>query len=288
VPTLAAIFPPTQAPERLNAVALAAEASGLAQLWVWEDCFSESGIATATAILAATSRVTVGIGLLPVPLRNVALTAMEMATIARLFPGRLTAGVGHGVLDWMSQVGARAESPMTLLREYTTALYALLHGDTVTTHGRYVHLDEVALDWPPSVVPPLLVGGIRPRIVSLAGELADGLIIPGGVSPDDVRTSVRQFHAGRTAAGRAAAGPADTSRTAAGPADAGLADIVVFVSVPPDGPAAATAATINAYARAGATHIAVNAAESDADLERFVGFLAHQVAPLVDDPPGLS
>jgi len=283
VPTLAAIFPPTQAPERLNAVALAAEAAGLAQLWVWEDCFSESGIATATAILAATSRVTVGIGLLPVPLRNVALTAMEIATMARLFPGRLTAGVGHGVLDWMSQVGARAESPMTLLREYTTALYALLHGDTVTTHGRYVHLDEVALDWPPAVVPPLLVGGIRPRTVSLAGELADGLIIPGGVSPEDVRTSVRQFHAGRTAAGRTHAG-----RTAAGPADAGPADIVVFVSVPADGPAAATATTINAYARAGATHIAVNAAESGADLERFVGFLAHQVAPLVDDPPGLS
>jgi hypothetical protein len=52
VPTLAAIFPPAQAPERLSAVALAAEAAGLAQLWVWEDCFSESGIATATAILA--------------------------------------------------------------------------------------------------------------------------------------------------------------------------------------------------------------------------------------------
>jgi len=274
---LGAIFPPTQAPERLTAVASAAEAAGLAQLWVWEDCFSESGIATATAILAATSRVTVGIGLLPVPLRNVALTAMEIATMARLFPGRLTAGVGHGVLDWMSQVGARVESPMTLLREYTSALYALLHGETVTTHGRYVHLDEVALDWPPAVVPPLLVGGIRPRTVSLAGELADGLIIPGGVSPDDVRTSVRQFHAGRTAADPAAAGSA-----AAGPAD-----IVVFVSVPADGPAAAAAATVSAYARAGATHIAVNAAGPDADLERFVGFLAHQVTPLVGDPPGL-
>ena len=274
MPALAAIFPPTQAPERLNPVALAAEAAGLAQLWVWEDCFSESGIATATAILAATSRVTVGIGLLPVPLRNVALTAMEIATMARLFPGRLTAGVGHGVLDWMGQVGARVESPMTLLREYTIALYALLHGDTVTTHGRYVHLDEVALDWPPAVVPPLLVGGIRPRTVSLAGELADGLIIPGGVSPDDMRTSVRQFHATRTGAGR----------TAAGPAGAGPADIVVFVSVPADGPAPAAAATINAYAQAGATHIAVNAAESEADLERFVGFLAHQVAPLIDQP----
>jgi alkanesulfonate monooxygenase SsuD/methylene tetrahydromethanopterin reductase-like flavin-dependent oxidoreductase (luciferase family) len=278
VPTLAAIFPPTQAPERLDAVASAAEAAGLAQLWVWEDCFSESGIATATAVLTATSRVTVGIGLLPVPLRNVALTAMEIATMARLFPGRLTAGVGHGVLDWMSQVGARVESPMTLLREYTAALYALLHGETVTTHGRYVHLDEVALDWPPAVVPPLLVGGIRPRTVSLAGELADGLIIPGGVSPADVRTSVRQFYASRT----------DAGRTDAGRTDAGPAEIVVFASVPADGPAAAAAATVSAYARAGATHIAVNAAEPDADLERFVGFLAREVAPLVDDPPGLS
>jgi hypothetical protein len=99
------------------------------------------------------------------------------------------------------------------------------------------------------------------------------LIIPGGVSPADVRTSVRQFHASRTDAGRTDAGPAE---------------IVVFAGVPADGPAAAAAATVSAYARAGATHIAVNAAEPDADLERFVGFLAREVAPLVDDASGLS
>src|SRR4029077_8687077 len=161
VVTLAAIFPPTQPPERIGAVAAAADAAGLGQLWVWEDCFKESGIATATAMLATTSRVTVAIGLLPVPLRNVALTAMELATLSRLFPGRLMAGVGHGVLDWMGRVDARVESPMTRLREYTAALYALLHGETVTTRGRYVNLDAVALDWPPAVVPPLLVRGVR-------------------------------------------------------------------------------------------------------------------------------
>jgi alkanesulfonate monooxygenase SsuD/methylene tetrahydromethanopterin reductase-like flavin-dependent oxidoreductase (luciferase family) len=261
VVTLAAIFPPTQPPEQIRMVAAAAEAAGLAQLWVWEDCFAESGIATATTILAATSRVTVGIGLLPVPLRNVALTAMEIATLARLFPGRLTAGIGHGVLDWMGQVGARAESPMTLLREYTAALYALLHGETVITDGRYVHLDDVTLAWPPAMVPPLLIGGIRPRTVSLAGELADGVIIPGGISPDEVRASVGHFHAGRGA-----------DRPA---------EVVVFISAPADGPAAAIAATVTEYARAGATHVAVNTAESDADLARFAGFLAREVSPLV-------
>jgi alkanesulfonate monooxygenase SsuD/methylene tetrahydromethanopterin reductase-like flavin-dependent oxidoreductase (luciferase family) len=269
MPTLGATFTPDQPPERLGAVAAAAEAAGLEQLWVWEDCFKESGIATATAILATTSRVTVAIGLLPVPLRNVALTAMEIATVARLFPGRLTVGVGHGVLDWMGQVGARVESPMTLLREYTTALRALLHGQTVTAHGRYVHLDDVALDWPPAVVPPLLVGGIRPRTVSLAGELADGVIIPGGNSPDDIRVAVGHFRDGRAA------------RTADGGGE-----VAVFVSVPADGPAADIAATIGEYVRAGATCIAVDTGEDGADLAPFVRFLAGEVRPLLSPSLG--
>jgi alkanesulfonate monooxygenase SsuD/methylene tetrahydromethanopterin reductase-like flavin-dependent oxidoreductase (luciferase family) len=263
--TLAAIFPPTQAPERLAGVAAAAEESGLAQLWVWEDCFSESGIASATAILAATSHVTVGIGLLPVPLRNVALTAMELATMSRLFPGRLVAGVGHGVQQWMSQAGAKVESPMTLLREYTTALRALLHGEEVTTGGRYVQLDRVALDWPPAVVPPLLVGGIRPRTVSLAGELADGLILTGGMTLDDVRTALGHFNASRPPA-RAGDGPAD---------------VVAFISASASGPAADIAATVSEYLQAGVTCVAIDTAERDADLERFVRFLASEVRPLL-------
>ena len=56
---------------------------------------------------------------------------------------------------------------------------------------------------------------------------------------------------------------------------------MVFVSAPADGPAAAIAATVSQYARAGATHVAVDAAESDADPARFVGFLAREVSPLV-------
>ena len=229
---------------------------------MWEDCFKESGIATATAMLAATSRLPVAIGLLPVPLRNVALTAMELATLARLFPGRLTAGIGHGVLDWMSQVGARAESPLTLLREYTAALSALLHGETVTVHGRYVHLEEVALDWPPAVAPPLLVGGVRPRTVSLAGELADGVIISSGPSPGRDPRHGRPF-------------PRP-------PAGGGPGDVVVFTSVPRPARRRTIAAVVSEYAAAGATHVAVNADEDDADLVRFVRFLAREVNPLLD------
>ena len=84
--TLGAVFLPQLPPSRLRPVAEAADAAGLEELWLWEDCFRESGVATAAAALAWTDRLRVGIGLLPVPLRNVALTAMEMATLERAVP----------------------------------------------------------------------------------------------------------------------------------------------------------------------------------------------------------
>ena len=99
-------------PEHLRDLAQAAQECGLDDLWVWEDCFKQSGVAAAAAALAWTDTVRVGIGLLPVPLRNVALTAMEIATLSRLFPGRLLPGIGHGVQPWMAQVGGRVASPL--------------------------------------------------------------------------------------------------------------------------------------------------------------------------------
>ncbi|MDV9173855.1 LLM class flavin-dependent oxidoreductase, partial [Streptomyces sp. W16] len=146
---LGAVFRPQLPPERLRAVVELADASGLEELWLWEDCFREGGISAAAAALAWSERVRIGVGLLPVPLRNVAITAMEAATLYRLFPGRPILAVGHGVQDWMGQVGARAESPVTLLREHLDALRALLRGERLTTQGRYVKLDDVGLDWPP-------------------------------------------------------------------------------------------------------------------------------------------
>ena len=129
------VFRPQSPPERLRATVEAAEAAGVAELWLWEDCFLEGGLTAATAALAWSERLRVGIGLLPVALRNPAVVAMEIATLERLFPGRFVPALGHGVLDWMGQVGARAGSPMTLLREHTAAVRDLLHGRRVDVAG---------------------------------------------------------------------------------------------------------------------------------------------------------
>jgi alkanesulfonate monooxygenase SsuD/methylene tetrahydromethanopterin reductase-like flavin-dependent oxidoreductase (luciferase family) len=275
---LGVVFLPQLPPERLRAVARAADEAGLAELWLWEDCFRESGIATATAALACTQRLEVGIGLLPVPLRNVALTAMELATIERMFPDRLRVAVGHGVQEWMGQVGARVESPMTLLSEYVTALRALLRGDRVTTSGRYVRLDDVALDWPPLDPPPILVGAVGDRTMRLAAELADGTVLTGGTPPERVTQARRLAPWPIVVYLHAATGPDALARLEAERVRWGHGSID-DVSV--SGDAAAIAEGVRRWAEAGAHTVVLQPTPDDPDPEGFVRFVATQVRPLV-------
>ncbi|GIG36241.1 LLM class flavin-dependent oxidoreductase [Cellulomonas pakistanensis] len=198
--TLAVVATPELPTRELPAVAEAAEASGLAELWLWEDVYRQSAVAQAGAVLGATERLRVGLGVLPVPLRNAVLAAMDVATLAELFPGRLTPGIGHGVQTWMGEVGARVASPLTLLREHAAVLRPLLHGEPVSVEGRYVAVQDARLVWPPAAAPPLYVGAHGPRTLRLAGEVGDGVILQLGVSPDDTRAAlgtVAEGHAAR-------------------------------------------------------------------------------------------
>jgi len=288
-PRLGIAFVPTHAPESLRRLATTAEEAGLDDLWVWEDCFKQSGLASAAAALAWTERVRVGIGLMPAPLRSTAVTAMEVATLARMFPGRLVAGVGHGVQEWMGQAGVRVASPLTLLREHTTALRSLLAGEEVTTAGRYVTLDAVRLDWPPAEPVPLWLGGVGPRSLALAGELGDGLILANALTADDVRDA-----AGAARAGGDVSPTGDgfdvhaTLIAATGPDAQERVDREVPLwgkeagqGIGAGGDAATIASAVQALADAGATAVAVQPTADEPDVEGFVRFLGREVAPLL-------
>lgn len=271
--TLACTATPELPTRRFLEVARAAETAGLDEMWLWEDVYRQSTSAQAGAVLGTTGRLRVGLGVMPVPLRNVVLTAMEVSTLVETFPGRLVPGIGHGVQSWMAEVGARAGSPLTLLREHAEALRSLLHGETVTSAGRYVTLDHARLVWPPSTPPPLYVGGHGPRTLRLVGEVGDGVVLELGVLPDDVRHKLRTVEEGRAAAGRS------------GPSGA-CAYVGVDAALRSAG-AHATAAHLARWADAGVSTIAVVPVTSDgspdmSDAAGVAAWLGEEVRPLFD------
>jgi 5,10-methylenetetrahydromethanopterin reductase len=173
-------------------VAEALEVADVDQLWVIEDCFYTAAVSLAASALARTESLTVGIGILPAVARNPAITAMEIATLAQLAPGRVLAGIGHGVQEWMDQMGARTPSPLTTLDEAITIVRRLLRGETVTFDGSVFTMREVTLDAAPAVVPPVLAGVRGPRSLELAGRVADGVVLAEGAGPTYVRESIER------------------------------------------------------------------------------------------------
>lgn len=195
--SLGVMFPAHAPAEELPSFAATVEALGYDEMWVVEDCFLSGGLAQASAALAATKAIRVGIGLLPAAARNAAIAAMEISTIARLHPGRLSVAFGHGVESWMTQIDARPGSRLGALGEVITAVRTLLAGETVNAAGSFVKLDSVTLDGSPEVPPEIYAGTTGPKGITMAGRRADGLLLPEGCGPKFVAYAKQRAESAR-------------------------------------------------------------------------------------------
>ncbi len=198
---LGIMFRREHAPETLPDFARRAEDAGFDELWVVEDCFYTSGIAAAATALACTDAMTIGLGIMPAVVRNPVFAAMEIATLARLYPGRFLPGLGHGVASWMRQIGAFPKSQLTALEEVTVAIRELLTGAELNPSGQYVQIDRAQLVHPPDPVPPISLGVIGPKSLALSGREADGTILSEYASPAYITWAREQIAAGQAQAG---------------------------------------------------------------------------------------
>ncbi|RKR90591.1 alkanesulfonate monooxygenase SsuD/methylene tetrahydromethanopterin reductase-like flavin-dependent oxidoreductase (luciferase family) [Micromonospora pisi] len=189
-------------PEQLPAYARLVERLGYDELWVVEDCFFTGAVSAAAIAASVTETLKIGIGILPAAFRNPALAAMELTNLERVFPGRILPGFGHGMPDWVRQVGADHPSPLAVLGETVSAVRALLAGETVTVDGRYARLDGVKLAFPPAEAPLISTGVRGPKSLRLSGQVADGTILTECTSAPSVRWSRERIDEGRADAGR--------------------------------------------------------------------------------------
>lgn len=190
------------APESLPSAAVAAEEAGFDELWLAEDFFFTGGISGAVLALSSTERIKVGMGVVSAVARHPALLAMEISTISRVHPGRLTAGVGLGVPAWIKQMGLYPPTALGALRETVTSVRRLLHGEELNETGRVFTFDRVRLTYPEAVPTPVHMGVIGPKMLQLSGEIADGSIYSVGASLQYVHWARQQIDEGRRRGGR--------------------------------------------------------------------------------------
>jgi probable non-F420 flavinoid oxidoreductase len=173
------------APSDLLTAMRDAEAAGFECAWSsdhfspWSERQGESGFAWAWLGAAMQStRLPFGVVTAPGQRYHPAIVAQAAATLAELFPGRLSVALGSGEYSnehitggpWPDKKVRNAR-----LRECVDVIRALLAGEVVD-HDGLVTVDRARLWTLPAEPPPLLATAVSAETAGWAGEWADGLI----------------------------------------------------------------------------------------------------------------
>jgi 5,10-methylenetetrahydromethanopterin reductase len=182
-------------------VAAEAERLGYRWLWVNDDRLERDPFTVLAAIAERTERIRLGPGVTNPYSRHPALLATAIATLDELSVGRAVLGLGAGGTNHRT-LGIERTAPAATLRDAIELIRTLLAGGAATVEGRVVRARDARLDFPARSEVPVYVGARGPRVLELAGELADGAIVGNVATREGWRYATACIEAGAERAGR--------------------------------------------------------------------------------------
>lgn len=165
-----------------------AESCEFEAVWQAESRLVRDAIVPMAAYAAVTSKIKVASGVINNWTRNIGLLASTFLTLDDLAPNRIICGIGAWWDPLAKNVGIDRRNPLTAMRETVEVLRKLLHMENVTFHGEFIHVEGIELDVvhgrkePRNV--PIYIGATGDRMMEMAGEIADGVVLNYCVPPE--------------------------------------------------------------------------------------------------------
>jgi len=183
-----------------------AEERGFDSVWQAESRLVRDAVVPIAAYAAVTDRIKVGTGVINNWTRNIGLLASTFLTLDDLAPDRVICGIGAWWDPLAENVGINRESPLTAMRETVEVMRRLLNMETVTFDGDFVQVKGIELDVvhgrkePRNV--PIMIGATGPKMLALAGEISDGVVLNYCVPVEYNDMAIEQIKKGVERAGR--------------------------------------------------------------------------------------
>lgn len=162
----------------------------------FRDCWTALGY-----IAARVPNIGLGVCVTDPFIRHPALTAAAAATVDELSGGRFTLGLGAGVSGFAA-MGVERTKPLSAMREAITLIRTLLSGTKANLDGTVIGFHGAGLDFTSRPNIPVMVATNGPKMLELAGELADEVMVQGMASPTMVKNVLERVAHGADRAGR--------------------------------------------------------------------------------------
>jgi 5,10-methylenetetrahydromethanopterin reductase len=189
-------FVPDESVYKIGYMAKLAEESGFSNIWI-TDHYNNRDVWTTLAVLSMmTNKISLGTGVTNPYTRNAAITASSIASINELSGGRSILGIGPGDKATFDKMGIEWDKPLTRVKESLLAIRAFLAREQVNQAG----FKGAQMAFATKKI-PIYIGAQGPKMLELAGAIADGVLINAS-HPDDFKFAVPMIRQGAEKAGR--------------------------------------------------------------------------------------
>lgn len=193
-------FVPSDPALKIAYYAKLAEQQGFDNVWVTDHYNNRDVYSTLTVLALNTNSIKIGSGVTNSYTRNPAITASSIASIAEISGGRAVLGLGPGDKATFDAMGIAWNKPLATTKETIEAIRAFLAGQKVSMDGEMVKFGGAKLAFKAGNI-PIYMGAQGPKMLELAGEIADGVLINAS-HPKDFEVAVEQIQKGAKKAGR--------------------------------------------------------------------------------------
>jgi 5,10-methylenetetrahydromethanopterin reductase len=190
-------YPPDEFAEMVERI----DGLGYDHLWLTDSSLhARNAYAYLTLAAARSSRLRLGTAVTNPLTRHPAVTAVAAATLDEISGGRMILGIGAGDRPLLA-LGLHP-ARLTSVRASIAAMRALWAGETVSVTDRAFTLDEAHLRVVARPDIPIFLSASGPKMLELAGEVADGVILLVGLFADGLAWAIDAVERGAAAAGR--------------------------------------------------------------------------------------
>ena len=189
-------FVPDESVLKIGYMAKLAEQAGFENIWITDHYNNRDVWSTLAVLSLLTNKIKLGTGVTNPYTRNVAIIASSIASINELSGGRAILGIGPGDKATFDKMGIDWDKPLSRVREAVLAIRAFLAKEQVNQAG----FKGAQLSFSGERI-PIYIGAQGPKMLELAGAIADGVLINAS-HPEDFKFAVPMIRAGAEKAGR--------------------------------------------------------------------------------------
>lgn len=186
---------------KTSLLTMESEKSGFDHVWITDHYNNRNVYVSLTLAAMCTEKIKLGPGVTNPYMIHPVMTAQAVASLNEVAPGRVVCGIGVGDKTTLATVGVELQAPLSAIRDSVQIIREMTSGKASQLEGKAFKVSGARFFFKVGNPIPVYVGAQGPKMLALAGEIADGVLINAS-HKQDIENALKFVKEGAARTGR--------------------------------------------------------------------------------------